>query len=937
MELANRLRDIMLDYAGWDAHFKPPIARFVAGGHGGFVIASGNQLIHDRRMLRQALILTLLCTSAWSAEWMWGAGGRMAPARVEMSKGFELDPLPDGDVHLRVMADFCAVEVILNGRQVVSLEPYDPLVRVPVKRWLRVGGNQIRVRLRGVEGPSAVALDLIDRRGRTLLASGAGWEGGVAIAPLGVLRLGGESLGSIGALDEYNQWKEAKGDGQKEATFAPLPEGFELESLRAARPDEGSWISMVFDRAGRLIISKEKRGLLRFDLASGEMVTVEDSLLEVRGMVFAHGALYANANNSKGLYRLRDSAGDGRFDQVELLMKTDGGVGHGRNDLALGPDGWIYSIHGDSVKLPAGLSRRMPAFGEHGREQGYLIRCDADGEKRELVASGLRNPYGIAFNPDGEAFTYDADNEGDIGLPFYRPARVNHLVAGANYGWRQGGGQSWPVYHPDSLPTTHDAGRGSPTAVEFGTASHFPPRYRRALFILDWAYGRIIALDVIPRGASYVCRSQTFLRGRPLNVTDLTFGPDGAMYFITGGRGTQSALYRIRYTGEPVAPRRPSAQELAREEFSRSARALRRELERISGDGADAGIRLAELHRSNPDPWIRHAALVALARTGQLPPAGEGEFGDLSRYEKLRRLHEIEAGRGDLAGLAGDFPDGDPAVDRELSRMLVASGDATVVGKALAKLASSDSQFERLHYLDALADAKSGWSIDGRRAFFEAIRHPDYFRGDRNLPGYLKSIRTRAVATLDGSEREALGGLIKPAESAPALPQAREVVRRWTVEDLAGDPPDGYRYDPRRGREVFVQAACSRCHQAAGIGTAVGPNLSTVAGRFGRRDLIEAIVDPSRAMAEIFRNLIIKKRDGSTVVGRVVRDDFRASTISISPNPFAPTELTVVKKGEIVSSEPSPVSPMPPGLLDGFTEEEINHLLDFLQGAGGGG
>ena len=48
---------------------------------------------------------------------------------------------------------------------------------------------------------------------------------------------------------------------------------------------------------------------------------------------------------------------------------------------------------------------------------------------------GLRNPYGIAFKADGEPFSYDADNEGDIGLPLYRPTRVNHLVSGGNYGW----------------------------------------------------------------------------------------------------------------------------------------------------------------------------------------------------------------------------------------------------------------------------------------------------------------------------------------------------------------------------------------------------------------------------------------------------------------------------------------------------------------------
>jgi hypothetical protein len=64
----------------------------------------------------------------------------------------------------------------------------------------------------------------------------------------------------------------------------------------------------------------------------------------------------------------------------------------------------------------------------------------------------------------------------------------------------------------------------------------------------------------------------------------------------------------------------------------------------------------------------------------------------------------------------------------------------------------------------------------------------------------------------------------------------------------------------------------------------------------------------------------------------VVRDDFRESTISISANPFAPSELTVVPKAEIASSKPSPVSPMPPGLLDGFSRDEIFQLLDFLEG-----
>ena len=69
------------------------------------------------------------------------------------------------------------------------------------------------------------------------------------------------------------------------------------------------------------------------------------------------------------------------------------------------------------------------------------------------------------------------------------------------------------------------------------------------------------AAQLTPDGASYKATVEPFVTGRPLNVTDLEFGADGAMYFITGGRGTQSGLYRVRYVGgtvkeiDPVDPK----------------------------------------------------------------------------------------------------------------------------------------------------------------------------------------------------------------------------------------------------------------------------------------------------------------------------------------------------------------------------------------------
>ena len=50
----------------------------------------------------------------------------------------------------------------------------------------------------------------------------------------------------------------------------------------------------------------------------------------------------------------------------------------------------------------------------------------------------MRNPFDIAFNHDGELFTYDADMEWDIGEPWYRPTRINHVISGAEFGFRNG-------------------------------------------------------------------------------------------------------------------------------------------------------------------------------------------------------------------------------------------------------------------------------------------------------------------------------------------------------------------------------------------------------------------------------------------------------------------------------------------------------------------
>ena len=306
---------------------------------------------------------------------------------------------------------------------------------------------------------------------------------------------------------DYEQWREAKlGSQATLPTAIHAPPGFEVELLRSAQPDEGSWISLAFDPRGRILISKEgtrqgaQRGILRLTPPAdgrGECrcESIDDTLQECRGLLYAFDSLYARCNQPNpdrpaGLYRLRDTDGDDCYDEVRLLRAERGG-GHGLNDLALGPDQRLYLIQGDESGLPAdwrpedsrvrhfGYDQLFDELGEKQLRQydspppGYLVRTDADGRTWEVLCAGLRNPYGIDFNQAGEAFTYEADMESHIGFPFYRPTHLIHLVPGVDYGWRRGT-RPWPLYYPDRPPVSLTIGLGSPTAVKFGTHSQFP-------------------------------------------------------------------------------------------------------------------------------------------------------------------------------------------------------------------------------------------------------------------------------------------------------------------------------------------------------------------------------------------------------------------------------------------------------------------------------
>jgi putative heme-binding domain-containing protein len=198
--------------------------------------------------------------------------------------------------------------------------------------------------------------------------------------------------------------------------------------------------------------------------------------------------------------------------------------------------------------------------------------------------------------------------EWDFGMPWYRPTRVSHATPGSEFGWRSGTGK-FPPYYVDTLPPAVEIGPGSPVGVTFGYGAKFPAQYQKALFILDWTFGTIYAIHLTPEGSTFKGRKEEFLSRAPLPVTDVAIGPDGAMYFTVGGRGTQSELYRVTYVGqESTAPA-----DLI-EKQNADLRAYRRKIEshHVRSKTPEATVEAVWPALGHADRFIRFAARVAL-------------------------------------------------------------------------------------------------------------------------------------------------------------------------------------------------------------------------------------------------------------------------------------------------------------------------------------
>ena len=328
-----------------------------------------------------------------------------------------------------------------------------------------------------------------------------------------------------------------------ELNGAVLPPGFSLIQYAALyRPT-----AFAFDAEGRLYVTSVDSNVYRLSDTDGDGRVDEQGVFATGFFtplgITVHptsGDVYISFQG--GISIVRDTNQDGVADDYSSFVT---GLPYGRHqndNLKFGPDGWLYM----------GIGSTCDACFEADNRSATIMRFNIETKVGEVYATGMRNPYDIAFYPPtGEMFATDNGRD-DLGLD--APSEeLNHIVQGGNYGFPG----CWNIHEQSGCEQMIPAiaffePHSSANGLDFYAGTRFPEEYWNNAFVsifgswlkpgLQTGIQRVITT---PNGDTYTTETEWFLRF-PAGVMPLPLltSPDGALYV---GDYINNVIYRISY------------------------------------------------------------------------------------------------------------------------------------------------------------------------------------------------------------------------------------------------------------------------------------------------------------------------------------------------------------------------------------------------------
>lgn len=340
------------------------------------------------------------------------------------------------------------------------------------------------------------------------------------------------------------------------STPPPHPTPLSVVELDGAIVAPGFSLTLYADGYRPTALTFDELGGLFIASADGNVYRIEDTNTDHKadsGTVFAKGV-----NTPLGLaYRaethelfvsslgqvnaFQDTNHDGASDTNRVVVSGLPTGRHQNDNLKFGPDGWLYM----------GLGSTCDACEEADPRSASILRIQPDTGEVEVFATGLRNPFDLAFHPlTGALFATDNGRD-DLGLDAPHE-ELNHIVQGGDYGWPN----CWDdLQGPDCEGTVPAIAffeaHSSADGLVIYDGEMFPEAYRYNAFVVifgSWlkqVQTGVMRVILAPNGDTYTTQTEWLVQF-PTGMMPLpiTVGPDGAIYV---GDYINGQTYRISY------------------------------------------------------------------------------------------------------------------------------------------------------------------------------------------------------------------------------------------------------------------------------------------------------------------------------------------------------------------------------------------------------
>ncbi|MCW5517667.1 c-type cytochrome [Muriicola sp. Z0-33] len=245
---------------------------------------------------------------------------------------------------------------------------------------------------------------------------------------------------------------------------------------------------------------------------------------------------------------------------------------------------------------------------------------------------------------------------------------------------------------------------------------------------------------------------------------------------------------------------------------------------------------------------------------------------------------------------------------------------------------------EAIYYGMLLSHAKEGWTKELREKYFLWFYDVLAAKGGMSFKAYMENVRLKAMSNIPKSEMayfEEISGTYSPSTAVADLPQPIGPGGQYSGNDM-GDivwgGMDNYKGNIAAGERAYKAAMCILCHRMRGEGGATGPDLTQAHSKFGAYDMLFAIYSPNDEISDQYANTLFNMNNGKKIAGRVLSE--QGDSIRLAPNPFNEAYTINLAKSDIESRGPSPISPMPSGLLNRLSQNEIVDLFAYLRSGG---